>query len=123
LHDIFVQIKHPLNNRHFSHGSGLTTPAYVVHRNYIQSIVDKHGRLPDANGRNFDNEISFRITKKNNWLYTSKIFYTTKACIEQLVDESDNYVNLWDKTLRMDINQQCRMFPVIPLAPAKYFMT
>jgi hypothetical protein len=114
LHNICVQLKHPLNNKHFTHGSGLTAPAYVIHRNYIQSIVDKHCRLPDANGRHFDSEICFRINKKNNWLYTSNIFFSTEACIEQLVDESDNYFNLVDRSLRMDINLQCRMIMLFP---------
>jgi hypothetical protein len=81
----------------------------VVHRNYIQSIVDKHGRLPEANGRHLDAEINYLITKKDNCLYTSRIFFTRKLCIEQLVDESDNYLHSVDRMLRTDINQQCRM--------------
>lgn len=109
LHDICMPLSHQLNNKHFIHGLGLTTSAYVIHRNYIQSIVDKHGRLPEANGRHLDNEINFLITKNDNCLHTSRLFFTRQVCIEQIADESDNYLHSVDRILRMNVNQQCRM--------------
>jgi hypothetical protein len=107
LHDFFVPFEHPLNNdAHFTHGTGLSTVAYVIGRHYIQSVIDKHGRLPDANGRHIDNEICINFTNNENALYTTRAFYSNHTCVTQRIDRSDNYLGMLDECQRVDMNRQ-----------------
>lgn len=106
LHNLYVTVDNNINTNKFKNGYGFGTHAYFITRNYIQSIIDKYGNLPKANGRHFDFELSINNVNEDNWLYTEKVFYTTKECIKQKVDNSDNYINYIDKVMRTNINKQ-----------------
>jgi GR25 family glycosyltransferase involved in LPS biosynthesis len=94
-----------INSDLFTNGYGLNLQAYFITRHYIESIIRKHGKLPEANGTPIDNELINNVDT-NNWIYTEKIFYTNKKCVTQLLDKSDNYFNKYDELNRTDVNKQ-----------------
>ena len=110
LHNIRVAVKDKLNNNTFTRGYGLGAHAYIINRHYIQSIIDKWGQLPGATGFHFDFQLSMDIINCNNKIYSTKLFYTNSECITQLIDKSDNYVNLVDRLTRYDVNMQLKYF-------------
>jgi GR25 family glycosyltransferase involved in LPS biosynthesis len=103
LHTYCVKVEDPINTKSFTRGYGFGTHAYVITRHYIESIL-RDGKLPEANGRHIDFEMSFNFNKKN-LLYSENMFYTNEPCFTQLIDKSDNYVNVLDKFFRFDVNQ------------------
>ena len=94
---------HDLN---FNCGYGLGTHAYFVTREYIKSIIYKYEKLPEPNGRHIDFEICFNIIDNDNKIYSNKCFFVKEECFKQLVDKSDNYLNIIDEMFRFDINKQ-----------------
>ena len=106
LHNSRITTDNKINNDLFTNGYGFGAQALFVTRHYIESIIRKHGRLPEANGRHFDNELNINMFVKDNWIYTEKIFYTNKKCVTQLLDKSDNYFNKYDELNRTDVNKQ-----------------
>jgi GR25 family glycosyltransferase involved in LPS biosynthesis len=123
LHNICVGTENEINNKTFTNGYGVTTHVYYVTRHYIQSIIKKHGKLPDANGNHVDFEINLNKFSENNWLYTEKIFFTHKECITQLDEtksKSDNYLNLIDSLFRQDIYRQIILCKKICIIIKKY---
>lgn len=109
LHNIRVNVDHEINNVTFTRGYGITSHSYFITRHYIQSIISKHGSLPDPPGRHFDFEMNQNIVDKDNWIYTENIFFTNKECIKQISDKSDNYLNIIDQLFRSDINEHNEM--------------
>ena len=105
LHNICVDVENTINDSHFTCGYGLATHAYFLTRDYIKSIIDKQGKLPEPNGRPIDMEIPFNIVDNDNVLYSKKLFFVKKECFKQLIDKSDNYVNFIDEIIRFDINK------------------
>ena len=103
LHTYCVKVEDPINTKSFTRGYGFGTHAYVITRHYIESIR-RDGKLPEPNGRHIDFEMTFNGNKKNI-LYSEKMFYTNQPCFTQLIDKSDNYVNMMDKLFRFDVNQ------------------
>ena len=107
LHNHYaIDENNKVNNSKFANGLGLTTAAGIVSRRYIQSILDKYGKFPEATGRHFDYEMNFNIFDKDAMIYTEHIFFTREPCITQLVDESDNYMNIFDKLFRINLENQ-----------------
>jgi GR25 family glycosyltransferase involved in LPS biosynthesis len=102
LHDICVKVENKANNLLFTNGYGYNTHAYLITRRYIQSIITKHGKLPEPNGRHLDYEIMLNNVDKDNMLYSTKLFYTNDECFRQLIDKSDNYLNKFDELFRTD---------------------
>jgi GR25 family glycosyltransferase involved in LPS biosynthesis len=105
LHNTCIDIENKINNNLFTNGYGLMAHAYFITRNYIQSIISKYGKLPEPNGWHIDFEINMNIVCKDNMIYTKKIFYTKEKYVKQIVDESNNYINIIDKLMRTDINK------------------
>jgi len=106
LHNICVDVENTINDYQFTCGYGVGMHAYFVTRNYIKSIIDNEGKLPEPNGRPIDIEIPFNIVDNDNVLYSTKLFFVKKECFKQLVDKSDNYLNFLDaQFLRGDINK------------------
>ena len=110
LHNSRITTDNKINNDLFTNGYGFGAQALFVTRHYIESIIRKHGRLPEANGRHFDNELNINMFVKDNWIYTEKIFYTNKKCVIQLNDKSDNCSNKIDELFRTDINKYTNYF-------------
>jgi len=106
LHDSRIPVDNKINNDYFTNGYGFGTQSLFITRHYIESIIRKYGRLPEANGRHIDFELNMNIVDKDNWIYTEKIFYTNKKCVVQLIDKSDNYLNIFDELFRRDINEK-----------------
>ena len=85
----------------FVNGYGFLTHAYLITRHYIHTV------LPLALKQNTGEHIDFLINiKKNNILYSEKLFYTNQPCFIQLNDKSDNYANIFDELFRRDINER-----------------
>jgi len=101
LHAYCVKVDDPINTNTFTRGYGFGAHAYVITRRYIESLL-REGKLPEPNGRHIDFEMTFN---KKNLLYSEKMCYTNQPCFTQLIDKSDNYVNLMDKLFRFDVNQ------------------
>jgi hypothetical protein len=108
LHDICVKVENQANNNRFTNGYGVCTQAYLITRHYIQYIINKHGKLPEPNGRHLDFEIMLNSVDKDNMLYSTKLFYTNEECVTQLLDKSDNYINKFDELFRTDIQTSQR---------------
>jgi len=104
LHPYCVKVDHPINNEMFTHGYGFGTHVYLITRHYIESVRNR-GKLPEPNGKHIDFEMNMNCMDKENRLYSEKMFYTNHACFTQLIDKSDNYVNMLDKLFRFDVNQ------------------
>lgn len=104
LHNMCVDLENTINNEVFTCGYGACTHAYFVTRHYIKSIIDKHGKLPEPNGRHIDIEICFNIIDNDNIIYSTNLFFAKNECFKQLVDKSDNYISIIDNLLRGDIN-------------------
>ena len=108
LHDLRIPTDNKINNELFTNGYGVTTSSLFITRHYIESIITKYGKLPEANGRHIDIELNMNILDKDNWIYTEKIFYTNKKCISQLIDKCDNFSNKLDELFRVDINKNLK---------------
>ena len=103
LHHLCIPTKNTINNKYFVNGYGLLTQAYLINRQFIQRIWDNNNNsLPQPNGKHIDSVINIDF---NDVIYTEKIFYTRQQCFSQLVDKSDNYINVIDKLFRRDINK------------------
>jgi GR25 family glycosyltransferase involved in LPS biosynthesis len=100
LHNFNISVENEINDDNFVNGYAILSHAYILTRHYIQSII-KNNLLPEYKTP-FDLAIS---CNKKDALYSEKIFYSKQACFKQLVDESDNYLNIFDKFLRKDINE------------------
>lgn len=106
LHNICVKVENEINNEQFTNGYGFGTHVYIITRNYIQSIITKYGKLPEPNGRQIDFEIVSNSIDSDNKLYSNKIYYTNNESFTQLLNnESDNYVNIIDRLIRVDTNK------------------
>jgi hypothetical protein len=105
LHSFCVKVDHKSNNEIFTHGYGFGTHVYFITRKYIETILRVSGSLPEPNGRHIDFEMNFNLLDKQNKIYSDKLFYTNYACFTQLIDKSDNYVNIVDKLFRFDVNK------------------
>ena len=108
LHDMCIKVENPVNNHRFTNGYGFNNTAYLITRRYIQSIIDKHEKLPEPNGRNIDFETMLNSVDKDNMLYSTKLFYTNEECFTQLIDKSDNYINKFDELFRTDLQKTQR---------------
>jgi GR25 family glycosyltransferase involved in LPS biosynthesis len=108
LHDICMKVKNKVNNYQFTNGYGFNNHAYLITRHYIQSIIDKYGKLPEPNGRHLDYEITINSVDKDNMMYSKKLFYTNEKCFTQLIDKSDNYINKFDELFRTDLQKTQR---------------
>jgi GR25 family glycosyltransferase involved in LPS biosynthesis len=108
LHNYCVDVENTINNDQFICGYGSCAHAYFVTRHYITSIIDKHGKLPEPNGRPIDFDINNNIIDTDNTINSNKLFYTKDDCFKQLVDKSDNYMSVIDKLFRSDINIHMR---------------
>lgn len=123
LHDICVKVEHKLNNGQFTNGYGFNTHAYLITRQYIQSIINKYGKIPEPNGQHIDFEINFHVANednKNNKLLSTKIFYTNNESFTQIIDKSDNYLNKWDELFRTDIQTTQKNIVLILILLKKY---
>ncbi len=97
FHNLCVPLEGEQNNKLFTHGYGLGTHAYLITRRYIESIIERFGSLPMANGRHIDYEISINNIDKDNRLYSEKIFYTHQEAFTQMVGKSDNMISFIGK--------------------------
>jgi GR25 family glycosyltransferase involved in LPS biosynthesis len=105
LHNSRISTDNKLNNELFTNGYGWGAQACFITRHYIESIITKYGKLPEANGRHIDIELNMNIVDKDNWVYTEKMFYTNKKYVSQLIDKGDNCKNMTDDFFRTDINK------------------
>jgi GR25 family glycosyltransferase involved in LPS biosynthesis len=105
LHSSRVPTYNNINNEIFTNGYGCNTQSLFITRHYIESIITKYGKLPEANGRHIDVELNMNILDKDNWVYTEKVFYTNKQYVTQLIDKSDNYSGKLDELFRTDVNK------------------
>lgn len=123
LQHLCIPVSDKLNNQTFTKGYGLGTHAYFVTRKYIQSILNKHGKFPEANGRHIDYEMSINIKSRDNMIYTEKIFYTVKEGFKQQIGVSDNKLNSVDKLIdskKSDRSEGMRMNVEILIFLKKY---
>lgn len=93
LHDMCIKVENKANNCLFTNGYGINNTAYLITRRYIQTIIQKNGKLPEPKGRNLDFETMLNNVDKDNVLYSKQLFYTNEECFTQLIDKSDNYIN------------------------------
>jgi GR25 family glycosyltransferase involved in LPS biosynthesis len=105
LHNYCIAVDNIKNNHQFTNGYGFNTHAYLLTRHYIQSIITAYGKLPEPNGRHLDHEISQNIIDKDNFLYSNKLFFTNDDCFTQIIDKSDNYLNIVDELFRNDLQK------------------
>lgn len=105
LHNSNIFVENEINNEIIVNGYGITTTAYIITRHYIETTINKNGSIPEPNGIHFDCSINF---DKNSILYTKNVFYAKNDCFKQLVDKSDNYLNIFDEIFRVDINTQVK---------------
>ena len=103
LHNLKLHVDNKLNNKYFTNGYGLCMHSYFITRNYIQSLITKYNKIPKPNGYHIDFNINIDY---NNSIHSNKLFFTNIECVKQIVDNSDNYLNWFDKLFRKDINVQ-----------------
>ena len=120
LHSIYINVNNEVNNNLFTNGYGLGLYAYFITRQYIQSIINRYGSLPEPNGRHIDYDININITDKDNRLYSNNIFYTNDTYFNHLIDKSDNYINIIDEMFRGDPTKIQRISCKILLCVRKY---
>jgi len=107
LHAARVSVKNKINNKLFTNGYGWLMHSYIITRHYIQSILSKHGSLPEAT-KHIDFQVNFN---KDNCLYSNKVFYTNKDCFKQFVSKSDNYNYFLDSVIKTDdddVYEKCK---------------
>jgi len=107
LHNFNVFVKNNINDDNFVNGYGPSAGAYIISRHYIKSIINKNGKLPDPSGVHIDFIISHY---RDDILYSERLFFTKNYCFKQLVDKSDNYLNILDELFRGDLNKQNELF-------------
>lgn len=121
LHNLRVDVDNKINNETFTKGYGLTAHSYFITRHYIQSIINKYGKLPKPNGRHIDVELNQNKFSKDNWLYTEKLFFTNKECMGQLVinNKSDNTNDIFYSFIS-DVNKRVKYYKKICIVLKKY---
>ena len=105
LHGTCIHVTNHANNDRFTNGYGFNNTAYLITRRYLKSLITKHGRLPEANGKNLDFETMLNGVDTDNVLYSEHLFFTKTEGFTQLIDKSDNYLNVFDELFRRDMPQ------------------
>jgi hypothetical protein len=93
LHNVYLSTS--LNKETFHRGYGTMAHAYFVTRRFISGLRE----IPDAMGDQIDFTISF---KHDSPIYSEHQYYSDKLYFSQYLTASDNYLNWFDRILRID---------------------